>query len=202
MRKEELISLAEKYKTPLYVFDLDQLKTRTDTIREKLGPEVSLCYAIKANPFLTAEMARLTDRIEVCSPGEMKICIREEIDPAKILLSGVQKAKEDVLEALEYGVRTFTAESVFQMQLLDEVSREQKVHICVYPRLTAGSQFGRDFSDLEEIIRGREGFEFCEIRGIHYFAGTQRKSPRYQNKCFQRITWSRQCRTEREGRAP
>ena len=81
MKTEELIRLGSKYKTPLYIFDCDSLKARVDAIREKLGPEVSLCYAMKANPFLTAEMARLTDRIEVCSPGEMKICIREEISP-------------------------------------------------------------------------------------------------------------------------
>ncbi len=202
MKTEELIRLGSKYQTPLYVFDCDSLKARVDVIREKLGPDISLCYAMKANPFLTGEMAVLTDRIEVCSPGEMKICIREGICPQKILLSGVQKAKEDVLEALEYGVRTFTAESVLQMQLLDEVSREQKVHICVYPRLTAGSQFGMDFSDLAEIIHVRDKYEFCEIRGIHYFAGTQRKSPRHQDKDFRKIQEALKTLKEKENYEP
>ena len=53
MKKEMLFNAAKKYGTPLYVFDLDILKEQTDRIRAGFGPGISLCYAMKANPFLT-----------------------------------------------------------------------------------------------------------------------------------------------------
>ena len=58
----------------LYTFDLDLLKKQADRIKNALGEEIGLCYAMKANPFLTEVMAGCTDRIEVCSMGEFLIC--------------------------------------------------------------------------------------------------------------------------------
>ena len=57
MREELLQEAFRKYGTPLYVFDLDILKEQTERIRAGFGPEINLCYAMKANPFLTGYMA-------------------------------------------------------------------------------------------------------------------------------------------------
>lgn len=51
MREELLQEAFRKYGTPLYVFDLDILKEQTERIRAGFGPEINLCYAMKANPF-------------------------------------------------------------------------------------------------------------------------------------------------------
>lgn len=72
MREELLQEAFRKYGTPLYVFDLDILKEQTERIRAGFGPEINLCYAMKANPFLTGYMAQWSDRIEVCSMGEFE----------------------------------------------------------------------------------------------------------------------------------
>lgn len=56
MREELLQEAFRKYGTPLYVFDLDILKEQTERIRAGFGPEINLCYAMKANPFLTGYM--------------------------------------------------------------------------------------------------------------------------------------------------
>ena len=69
MQREQLEYAAARYGTPLYIFDLDMLKRQADRLKEALGKEAGLCYAMKANPFLTKEMAEQTDRIEVCSMG-------------------------------------------------------------------------------------------------------------------------------------
>ena len=39
----------EKYKTPFYVFDLDELKSRVAFFRENFSYGVDICYAIKEN---------------------------------------------------------------------------------------------------------------------------------------------------------
>ena len=78
MRTEQLEYGISRYGTPLYIFDIDMLREETERIRRALGSEVGLCYAMKANPFLTEKMSGLTDRIEVCSKGEFEICRKWE----------------------------------------------------------------------------------------------------------------------------
>lgn len=100
MKKEMLFNAAKKYGTPLYVFNLDILKEQTERIRAGFGPGISLCYAMKANPFLTGYMAQWADRIEVCSMGEFRICRRLQVPLEKLFISGVMKKRDDIREIL------------------------------------------------------------------------------------------------------
>ena len=58
MNKEKLEYAAARYGTPLYVFDLDRLTAQTMRLRNAFGKDVGLCYAMKANPFLTKSEAK------------------------------------------------------------------------------------------------------------------------------------------------
>ena len=48
----ELKEIAVKCGTPSYVFDTDELCSRIDTMQQILGCSVTVCYAMKANPYL------------------------------------------------------------------------------------------------------------------------------------------------------
>ena len=74
MRTERLKEAAARYGTPLYVYDLDILREQMTIFRKKLGTDIGLCFAMKANAFLTVPMAAMTERIEICSFGEYQIC--------------------------------------------------------------------------------------------------------------------------------
>ena len=93
MKKEQLEYAAARYGTPLYLFDLDILKKQADRLRNALRKETGLCYAMKANTFLTKHMEEQADRIEVCSMGEFEICRSLEIPPEKLFITGVLKRK-------------------------------------------------------------------------------------------------------------
>lgn len=201
MRKEQLEYACSRFGTPLYIFDLDILKIQTERIREKLGDGISLCYAMKANPFLTAEMAKYVDRIEVCSMGEFRICRELKIPPEKLFISGVLKKKSDLLEILEYcrGRCVYTAESVRQFQYLLEWSDANAEMIRLYPRLTSGNQFGMDEDTLRNVIQIASISPYVEIEGIHYFSGTQKKKPeqhrkelKYLDEFFERLQQEQQ----------
>ena len=187
MTNNELHEAAYTYETPFYIYDADQLSQRITQIRERLGSGIGLCYAMKANPFLTRVMSRLADRIEVCSPGEMRICIRTGIPAAKVLMSGVNKHLSDIYEALEYGVSDYTAESLKHMRLLAQAAGEKEKNIRVYLRLSSGSQFGMSADDIAEILKKRDSYEHCTICGIHYFTGTQRKAGKRHQKDIAKI---------------
>ena len=182
MTNEELRTAAQIYETPFYIYDADQLSERISQIRERLGTGIGLCYAMKANPFLTSAMSRLADRVEVCSPGEMRICIRRGIPAGKILMSGVNKHLSDIYEALAYGVTSYTAESLKHMRLLAQAAAEKGAAIRVYLRLSSGTQFGMSSDDVAKILHERQHYGNCEICGLHYFTGTQRKAGRRHQK--------------------
>lgn len=174
MDKQTLKAIAAQYGTPSFVFDTAALRNRMRAVKEIVGDSVHLCYSIKANPFLIPAMRDLVELLEVCSPGELEICEDLGVDCSTILFSGVNKTADDIAHAMDAGVVNFTAESPLHIRLLNQEAQRRG---CVYPvllRLTAGTQFGMDESDLIHAVTHHEDYPFLRFEGIHYFSGTQR----------------------------
>lgn len=167
---------AERFPTPLYIFDTDALLKRFQYFRKHLGSDIGLNYCMKTNPFLTAASLPETQRIEVCSDGEFRVCRSLEIPSEKLLISGVLKRKEDLEEILDYcGDRAlYTAESPNQLELLNRMGTERNLVLGVLPRLTNGSQFGMDEETVLDLIQRRAEYKGVEFQGIHFFSGTQK----------------------------
>ncbi|MCH5270299.1 MAG: alanine racemase [Lachnospiraceae bacterium] len=177
MEKELLKRLIDAESTPAFVFDVDRLYQRVEYIKEKCGntPRIELCYAMKANPFLIQPLNSVLNKFEVCSHGELCICKDKNIRMEKVVLSGVNKERQDILQALEWGVRTFTIESLSQLELMDECTQKTGTDIHILLRLSSGNQFGMDRDVIERIIEQREEYPHLSIEGIQYYSGTQKK---------------------------
>ena len=120
-------------KTPFYLFDTDAAAAQLAMLRAGLGREVKLCYAMKANPFLSGEIAATADFLEVCSPGEFRICELAGVPMKKIVLSGVCKRQDDLEPIFSRGLQigTYTVESVSQWELLSMLSQKygRAIHV-------------------------------------------------------------------------
>ena len=178
----EIKSIADQYGTPSFIFDIESLTKRISEMKKITERKYALCYSIKANPFLIPAMIQLVDHLEVCSPGELSICEKLNVPAEMIIYSGVNKGYKDVSEAFDYGVETFTAESVHQMELINKVAAKKRRDVSVLPRLTAGTQFGMSKGDLVYLIENSGQYPHVHIDGIHYFVGTQRKKLEKQKK--------------------
>lgn len=178
MREEQIKQLLKTEKTPLYVFDLQELKQRVNFLKQNLPERVKLCYAVKANTFIAKEMGGLLDWLELCSPGEYRICQKLGIPVSKFVISGVNKEKTltEAMVAEVDGMGCYTAESVQQFNILRESAEKAKKKIPVLLRLTSGNQFGLDESDLEKLISEYKNDPHIDICGIQYFSGTQKTS--------------------------
>lgn len=187
--------------TPYYVFDTDEFAKRAAMIRAALdckgGRRIPLCFSIKANPFLLHRLPEGLDHVEVCSPGELEICIALGVKPESIIYSGVMKEKCDIERAVSYGAGILTCESIRHAALISEVMleciqegaheaefAETKAHVIL--RLTSGNQFGMSLEDIEYIISHPDEFKGIAVIGIHYYSGTQ-KSLRKINKDLEKI---------------
>ena len=181
MDRDRIKEIAEN--TPLHIFDLDRLSERTAGIRSILG-NTDLCFAIKANPFLTKELSRLTDRLEVCSPGEFEICDRLGIPPEKLIISGVNKSIESMERILSAtgGKSIYTLESRMQYDIISDICKRNDMHVKVIARLTSGNQFGMTGEVLKEILGKLPGNRHLELIGLHYYSGTQKKPSKMEKE--------------------
>ena len=175
MQHDVLNTLAGRIHTPAYIFDTDEFAARAQMVQEAFGERTALCFSIKANPFLLKALPDTFQKIEVCSPGELTICETLGIDMDKVIFSGVNKTKADVERAMDDKVGVFTAESYLHMELINSAALTRGLRVPVLVRLTAGSQFGLDESDVLDIIDRRDQYAGIDIVGIHYFSGTQKR---------------------------
>jgi len=177
MEKKDFEEVIQKFDTPCYVFDLDSLEKRVRLISDMLGEDITTCYAMKANPFLIRPMNEYIDRFEVCSPGEYEICMRQGIQPEKIVVSGVNKTacSMDRIIELSKGKGIFTIESFRHYDILSKCTREYGFLLNVYLRLSSSNQFGMDKGTLEEVLKHAQTDPYINVIGIHYYSGTQKK---------------------------
>ena len=163
--------------TPSYVFDLDKMKGFVKKVQSCLGESVQLCYAMKANPFLTGPMMEVVSSFEVCSPGEFRICERVGVPMERIVLSGVYKNPEDVEYVLSaYGGRgMYTVESLQHLQILNDTAVKLGMKIAVLIRVTSGNQFGVDEEDIRKMVSDRGNYPGIEIEGLQFYVGTQKR---------------------------
>lgn len=178
MNENEIGLAIQKFKTPFYLFDTDVLTDQIKKIRTALGSKVQLCYAMKANPFIIKEMQDIVDYFEVCSPGEFHICERASIAMNKIVMSGVYKNADDIEYALKSYKNqiTYTIESLFQWQMIENYTKKHQISVSVLLRLTNGNQFGMDETVIRHIIEERHNASYIHIEGIQFFSGTQKKT--------------------------
>ncbi len=182
MTDATLQQLTAAYGTPTFVFDVDALQARVRAIQEVFGPDIKLCYSIKANPFLLPAMSTVTARLEVCSPGELSVCESLQAADARVIYSGVNKTPADIARAVADGAGSYTAESLLQVRYLQEAARAAGRRLPVLLRLNAGSQFGMSKQDLFSALKNRAETPDLDFIGIHYFVGTQRKKLTSQQK--------------------
>lgn len=168
----------EHIPTPAYVFDLDKMKEFAEKVKRCLTGKAEICYAMKSNPFLIKPMLEIVSSLEVCSPGEFRICERAGIPMEKIVLSGVYKNPDDIAYMLDtYGNRgTYTVESLQHLEVLNDTAVRHGITLSVLIRVTSGNQFGIDEAEIRKIISEREKYTGIEIEGIQFYSGTQKRN--------------------------
>lgn len=184
--------LCEKYGSPMYFFNEDYVEERIGYLREKLPENVNICYAMKANTFLTKTAAKYSNRIEVCSPGEYRICKRLGISPEQLVISGVYKDERIMKDILltDGDKPVYTVESFEQYRILRGLASENNLKINVLIRMTSSNQFGMKLSDIKVLLenwKGNEDFSFVHILGLHYFSGTQKHSLKHIQKELEKV---------------
>ena len=178
MSELDFDSLLSTHQTPFYLFDLARLHSRIRMLRGILPEHTSLCYAVKANPFLAGAASEMVERLEICSEGEFEICRSLSLPAGQFVLSGLYKEPAWLQARVEELPSTviYTVESMAQYALLNQAAHACAKKVSVLLRLTSGNQFGLECPQMEELLSRHAKDPYFDIRGIQYFSGTQKAS--------------------------
>ncbi len=126
----DLVGLAERHGTPLFVYDEGHIRARCREAREAFGEGVA--YATKA--FLCKAMARLAHEeglcLDVSTGGELEVALAARVPGDRLVLHGNNKSDAELARALEVGVGRIVVDS------FDEITRLGRLTDDAPPRAT------------------------------------------------------------------
>ena len=187
-----LAQLADRFGTPLYVYDWQAVRDRVETVRAAFSSlPLNLCYSVKANSnrVLLRRLAGLGLGFDVVSGGELQRVLNADLSPDRTVFAGVGKTAEELRLAIESGIWMITLESVQEVRLLRSLAFEadlQGVPVALrfnldidartHPHITTGRG-----ADKFGILEGEWDAAFAEIEidgclelvGLHMHLGSQ-----------------------------
>ncbi|MEY4238802.1 MAG: hypothetical protein RL339_1403 [Pseudomonadota bacterium] len=179
--------VAEAGSTPLFVYSRARITDRVAELRAALPPQVTLNYAVKANPFrpVLQEMAGLVDGFDIASGGELAMVTAAGIDPARISFAGPGKRDAELEAAIAAGV-TLNLESEGEadraLAIASRLGVVPRLAVRVNPdfdlkgsgmKMGGGAKpFGVDAERVPALVR-RLLSAGADWRGFHIFAGSQ-----------------------------
>lgn len=184
-------SLAQRYQTPLYVYDFDKLKENFLGFKDAFAGRKSLiCYALKANSNLSllSFLASLGAGADCVSIGEVKKALLAGIPKYKIIFSGVGKRDDEIEEALREDILFLNLESFEEMKRVEKIAKElgKKARISVrvnpnidaktHPYISTGlyeNKFGVEIEVAKEMYIYAKASSFLEAVGVHFHIGSQ-----------------------------
>lgn len=173
--------------TPLFVYDCAIMANRVARLRAAFPAEVSIHYAMKANPHpeIVSTFAAIADGIDVASAGEMAVALRSGMAADGISFAGPGKRDGELRAAISAGV-TLNIESAAEgwraIRIGAELGLRPRIAVRVNPdfeikgsgmRMGGGAKpFGVDEADAAALCRDMIAAD-VEWRGFHIFAGSQ-----------------------------
>ena len=190
----DVVELAHKHGTPLYLFDEQRIR---DRCREYLGefssryPSVEIAYAGKAA--LTVGLCGMHQEgmgLDVASAGELYTALHAGFPPERIKMHGNYKSNLEYRMALEAGVGRIVGDSLIELRQIDQwarkLGRTADILIRVRPGIDTHTheliQTGQVDSKFGLGIYGgeaRQGVEMAlamdglRLRGLHCHIGSQ-----------------------------
>ncbi len=184
-------ALANKYGTPLYIYDFDYIESRYATLKDAFAGKKSLInYAVKANSNLSviSHLAKLGAGADCVSIGEVKRALAAGVDRYKIIFSGVGKRDDEIRTALEYDILLINLESEAEMKrvemIAEELGKEARISIRVnpnidpqtHPYISTGlheNKFGVEINMAKRMYIYANKSKHLNPIGIHFHIGSQ-----------------------------
>ena len=189
----DLVNLADKYATPLYVIDEFTLRSICKDYKSAFAkyPKSQMMYASKALCSLatTAIIAQEGFGFDVVSGGEIYTVHKAGADMSKVLFNGHNKSYDELCMALDVNVGRISVDNFFELSLLDEIAKSKNKNVNILLRITPGIEchtheyiqtghldckFGFDLTQIDEVIDLLlTEYTNLHLVGLHAHVGSQ-----------------------------
>lgn len=191
----DTLKLAQKYGTPLYVYDVALIKERARGFKktfEELGVKAQVAYASKA--FSAIAIYQLMQEeglsLDVVSGGELYTAMQAGFPAERIHFHGNNKTRHEMEMAIEYGIGCIVIDNFYEIELLAEILREKGASVSVLIRVTPGIEahthdyiltgqddskfgFGLTNGQAEDAIKRVLANDVFHLIGLHCHIGSQ-----------------------------
>ena len=170
----DLVELANKYGTPLYVYDEATIVSMTSSYNEafKNYPHINMMFASKA--FMTKAICKIMQRegfgLDLCSGGEIYTAKSSDFDMSKTLFNGNNKSFDE----LSYAIDCAKSKNK-NVRILLRITPGIECHTHEYIQTGhLDSKFGFDLTQLDEAIELIiDEYKNLNLVGLHAHIGSQ-----------------------------
>jgi diaminopimelate decarboxylase len=185
VENKKLVALAEKYGTPLYVYDADKMASQYQRLNNAFeGVDLKIKYAVKAlsNISVLKWMKKQGAGLDVVSIQEAYMGIEAGFSPEEILYTPNCVSMDEIVEAVEMGLVI----NIDNISILEQFGNKYKdtVSCCVRlnPHIMAGgnskistghidSKFGISILQMRHLLRVIQTYDI-QVVGLHIHTGS------------------------------
>ena len=174
--------LADRFGTPLYVFDGARIEAEAHAFQAVAGPAATIAYSVKSNPLmgLVARLHRAGCWAEVASGFEYRVARRAGVPGSQIVFNGPLKTSHELRRALSEGA-TVVADGAEQVREIARLAAHAGPEARVGLRLVPPDREGRDrfgvparMAPAAASILARAGLP---LTGLHIHLGAYQLGP-------------------------
>ncbi|HEV8671014.1 MAG TPA: diaminopimelate decarboxylase [Candidatus Limnocylindria bacterium] len=192
----DLVALAVRYGTPLYVYDEATIRSRARAIRDAVTASYSgratVCYAAKAYvaPWLLELIESEGLGLDVVSGGELHVAVVAKFPRDRIFFHGNNKTEDELDFALQQKIARIVVDNLDEVAPLGRLAAaygmKQPVLLRVGPRVetdthahlltgATDTKFGLDIASgaAAEGVRAILAQPSLDLRGLHAHIGSQ-----------------------------
>jgi len=185
MESKDLLTLTEKYGTPLYVYNADVIESQYNRIINafKTVKKVKVNYAVKAlsNISVLKLFKKLKSGLDTVSLQEVQLGLKAGFSPKEIIYTPNGVSFEEIVEVAKLGVQI----NIDNLSILEQFGHQYpEIPVCVRinPHIMAGgnrkisvghidSKFGISIHQVPHILRIAENTKMI-INGVHMHTGS------------------------------
>ncbi|AOM82742.1 diaminopimelate decarboxylase [Salisediminibacterium beveridgei] len=191
----DVTHLAEKYGTPLYIYDVADIRQRAHDFKKAFETEnVSYQVAYASKAFSCVAMFQLADELglslDVCSGGELYTALEAGFPVERIHFHGNNKTPDELEMAVEKQIGCIVVDNFTELTWLMAITEANKQSVDVLIRITPGveahtheyistgqedSKFGFDLNSQQatKAIQMIMAHDHVKLLGVHSHIGSQ-----------------------------
>ncbi|MDP2912529.1 MAG: diaminopimelate decarboxylase [Candidatus Omnitrophota bacterium] len=187
----KIAEIAKRVRTPFYLYSYKTLIDHYRKIKNAFRTiRPLICFSVKSNSNLAVLRALIRNGagLDIVSGGELYRARLAGCDPKRIVYAGVGKRRDEIEDAIRFGILFFNVESEEELEeiqnaafrLKKKVNAAIRINPDVIPRTHAyiatgkgETKFGLDFETVHKIFNTGWKYPNVNIGGVHIHIGSQ-----------------------------